>query len=194
MVILHAPTWDGASQVSKHHLARYWAASGRPVLYVEAPFHALSFATRRGEAYRLWRRFRRGPQNVGPNLWVHVYPSVYPYRAGLPWAGSKWMVGLNQVVARRRLPEVCHSLGFRKPVVMVGSPVYSDLISSLDPAMVVYHCSDDYSSQPTFPAGFAELETGLMDRSDLVICTAEELRRAKDQLAATHQLHRVLHS
>ena len=40
-LILYGPTWDGASQVSKHHLAKYWAKLGHSVLYVESQFHLI---------------------------------------------------------------------------------------------------------------------------------------------------------
>ena len=179
VVILHGPTWDGASQVSKHHLARHWAAKGRRVLYVEAPFHPLSLMTRPAESRRLWGRFVDEPERVEPNLWVQAYPALYPFRAGWPWASSRLMLRVNLEVARRWLPDLCRRLGLRRPLVLVGSPVAGDLLERLTPDLVVYHCSDDYARQPTFPDGFANLETELMARSDLVICTAEALRQAK---------------
>ena len=63
-LILYGPTWDGASQVSKHHLAKYWANLGHSVLYVESQFHLLSFITRAKEAFRLLTRFIFGPNKV----------------------------------------------------------------------------------------------------------------------------------
>ena len=65
---------------------------------------------------------------------------------------------------------------------MVGSPLALPLLDSLDPILVVYHCSDEYTRQPSFPEGFAELEAELIGRSDLVICTAEDLRRSKARM------------
>ena len=162
VLFLYAPTWDRASQVSKHHLARYWAKKGWRVLYVEDPFHPLSLATRPAETRRLWRRFVGGPTEVAENLWVQAYPSIFPYRAGWPLTGARWMLRLNQTVARRGLKSVCDRLGIRRPLVLVGSALATPLLDALEPALVVYHCSDDYTRQPTFPDGYADLERALI--------------------------------
>ena len=67
-LILYGPTWDGASQVSKHHLAKYWAKLGHSVLYVESQFHLISFITRMKEAFRLSARFIFGPNKITNNF------------------------------------------------------------------------------------------------------------------------------
>ena len=181
-MILYAPTWDAAAQLSKHQLARHWARQGRRVLYVEVPFHPFSLASRPREVCRLWRRYVGGPQRVEPNLWAQAYPVFYPYRAGWPLAGTRWMLRLNQAAVRPQLAALCRRLGFHHPLVLVGTATALPLLNALEPSLVLYHCSDDYTCQPTFPASFARLEQDLINRCDLVVCTAEALRQAKAHL------------
>ncbi len=182
-VFLYGPTWDAPSQVSKHHLARYWAARGDRVLYVESQFHPLSLLTRRREVSRLWGRFIGGPVEVADRLWVQAYPSLVPYRAGVPLAGSAVAHWANQVVPASLIGRAARRAGgVDRPVVVVGTATALPLVAGLDPSLVVYHCSDDYASQPNFPTSFLSLERSLMDRADLVICTAEELARVKAPL------------
>ena len=186
-VFLYGPTWDAPSQVSKHHLARHWASRGDNVLYVESQFHPLSLLTRRREVGRMWGRFAGGPVEVADRLWVQAYPSAVPYRAGVPLAGSPMARWVNQIIPRGLVRRSAHRASVDRPVVVVGTATALPLVDRLDPSLVVYHCSDDYASQPNFPASFLQQERSLMDRADLVICTAEELTRVKAPLHAnTH--------
>lgn len=179
---LYGPTWDAPSQVSKHHLARYWASSGSRVLYTEAQFHPFSLFSRRSEVSRMWGRFIAGPQEVADGLWVQAYPSLIPYRSSVPLAGSGLALWINQSVPAALIKKTTAQLGIQRPIAIVATATALPLLSRLDPQLVIYHCSDDYSSQPNFPVAFEELENRLIQRSDLVICTAETLRLIKAPL------------
>ena len=120
-VFLYGPTWDAPSQVSKHHLARHWAARGDTVLYVESQFHPLSLLTRKSEVGRMWRRFSKGPVAVADRLWVQAYPSLVPYRSGVPFADSVVARWANQVVPKLRIRSAAHRAGVERPVVVVGT-------------------------------------------------------------------------
>ena len=178
-VILYGPTWDGASQVSKHHLAKYWANLGHSVLYVESQFHLFSFITRMKEALRLLTRFIFGPIKVGNNLWIHCFPSVFPYRSGVVFIANALTLAINQFIPRKLINSLCRSLKLDNPVVIIGTATAFPIIERLHPKLVVYHCSDDYSSQPNFPSSFKDLEKKVIARADLIICTAEELTEVK---------------
>jgi len=182
IVILYGPTWDAPSQMSKQHLARHWARHRR-VLYVESPFNLFSFITRPAEARRLMYRYLKGPVPVGERLFLQTYAYLWPYRGGSRWTESRAINILNQAIVRPQLVRLCRRLGIYRPIVLAGSAHALPLLGGLNPALVVYHCSDDYTEQKTFPSSFAELERDLMARSDLVICTAEELRQAKAHLS-----------
>ena len=96
------------------------------------------------------------------HLWVQAYPVLYPYRAGWPLASTRWMLRLNQAIVRPQLTALCRRLGCRRPLVLVGTVTSLPLLDALEPSLVLYHCSDDYTRQPTFPASFCELERDLI--------------------------------
>lgn len=181
IILLYGPTWDAPSQVSKHHLARYWARSRR-VLYVEAPPNPLSFYTRREETIRLWKRYRRGPVQVAERLWVYTFFYPLPYRGSRIGLGGRWVNALNQAVIRPQLLRVLRRLGLERPILFLGSACALPLVDHIPHRLLVYHCSDDYTLVPSFPASFPELEAELIRRCDVVIATAEELRQAKQHL------------
>jgi glycosyltransferase involved in cell wall biosynthesis len=64
-------------------------------------------------------------------------------------------------------------------MVVVSTVTGITLLEALKPSLVMYHCSDDYGRQPTFPSSFLDLERDLVARCGLVVCTSEALRQAK---------------
>ena len=177
-VFLYGPTWDAATRLSKHHLARYWAQTRR-VLYVEGPPNPVSFYTRRQEAVRLFRRYLRGPVQVEDALWVHTYFYALPYRGSLFGLGGRWVNTVNQRIVRPQLSSSLRSLRFEKPVLFVCTAFALPLIDHIPHRLLVYHCSDDYTAVPSFPASFPQLEEELISRCDGVIATSEKLRQSK---------------
>ena len=181
IILLYGPTWDQPGQLSKHHLARHWART-RKVLYVESPPNPLSFFTRREETNRLWQRYRHGPFQVAERLWVHTFFYPLPYRGRCIGLGGQWVNQFNQRVIRNQLQKVLKRLQFNMPILVVGSAHALPLAEHIPHSLMVYHCSDDFTQVPSFPESFPGLETELLRRCDLVICTAEELRRLKGHL------------
>jgi glycosyltransferase involved in cell wall biosynthesis len=181
IVVLYAPPWDAPARLSKHHLALHWSRT-RPVLYVETPVHPLSLLKRPEEARRLFKRSLSGPVAISPTLWVHACACPLPYRASPRLMGYRWVNTLNQIVVRPQLRRLLRRLGVRRPIVVVGGAHALPLLEALDASLVIYHCSDDFTRQESFPASYADLERDLTRRCDLVITTAEALRRAKAHL------------
>jgi glycosyltransferase involved in cell wall biosynthesis len=64
-----------------------------------------------------------------------------------------------------------------RPVVIAYPPTRTtlDLISGLDPRLVLYDCSDDYEQFPGAPQDIARTERELLLRADLVSCTSRHL-------------------
>ena len=67
--------------------------------------------------------------------------------------------------------------GLENPVIVTYPPTRTtlDLISGLDPRLVLYDCSDDYESFPAVPKDIATTERELLHRADLVSCTSTRL-------------------
>ena len=97
-VVLYDPTWHAATQLSKHHLNRYWARNRR-VLDVDNPPNPLSFGTRRRDEVSLWKRYRHGPIKVAERLWLHTYLYPLPYRGSFIGLGGRWVNNFNQMVS-----------------------------------------------------------------------------------------------
>jgi len=178
IVLLYGPTWDQPAQLSKHHLVRYWSKTRR-VLYVESPFNPVSFITRKDETKRLAYRYRHGPILVSENLWVHTFFYPLPYRGSRMFFGARWVNTVNQYFILPRLIRVLRILHFNNPVLFVGGAHAQPIIQHIPHRLLTYHCSDDYTLVPSFPKSFHTIEADLIRRCDLVIATAEELRKAK---------------
>ncbi|MDA2936699.1 glycosyltransferase [Acidobacteria bacterium AH-259-A15] len=181
VVLLYGPFWDAPARLSKHHLARYWAQTRR-VLYVDSPPNPLSFYTRREEAVALWKRYRHGPIKLAERLWIHTYLYPLPYRGSFTGFGGRWVNTFNQMVIRGQLLRSLQHLEFERPVLFVCSAHALPLVNHIPHRLLVYHCSDDYTLVPSFPASFPELEAELIRRCDVVITTTEELGKAKAHL------------
>ncbi|MEW6738679.1 MAG: glycosyltransferase [Nitrospirota bacterium] len=143
----------------------------------------LSFITRKNEARRLWNRYRRGPIEISERLWVHTFFGLLPTRGGILNPFGKCINRLNQSMIGPQLRKVTSKLGFKQPVIVIGSAFALPLLDYIPHRLLVYHCSDDYSAIPSFPAVFKDLESDLMSRCDAVIATAEELKKAKSHLS-----------
>jgi glycosyltransferase involved in cell wall biosynthesis len=174
VVLLYAPPWDGPTQFSKHHLARYFAARGSRVLYVESPLTPLG--VRRGRAF--WRELRatlRPPRRVGERLWIQRHLALVPYHAVSPLTSRR---AANRVAQRLMAPALRRDLarlGFSGPIVVAGLPHAVDALDRLPRRCLVYHCADDYANVRGFPASLPMLEAELCARADLVITTSSTL-------------------
>lgn len=183
IVMLYGPAWDAPSRMSKHHLARYLSQT-RPVLYVEFPANPLSFIRRPDEALRaLWRNLT-GPSRCTDTLQIQSYLCPLPYRGRKLMLGARWVNSVNQSVISPQLRRLLRRLGFERPIVVAGAAHALPLIDALQPTLLVYHCSDDYTRQDDFPESFASLERDFIQRCDFVIATSEELHRAKAHMHA----------
>jgi glycosyltransferase involved in cell wall biosynthesis len=182
LVVLYAPPWDGPAQFSKHHLARYLAARGHRVLYVEAPLGPLSVARRGRSAVAELRATRAPPRPVMDRLWVRRYFNPVPYHAVTRVTSTRTA---NRIGQRLLAPSVRHDLarlGFRRPVIVAGLPHAVDALPRLPRRALAYHCADDYAHVRGFPASLPALEGELCRQADLVIVTAETLRAPRAAL------------
>jgi glycosyltransferase involved in cell wall biosynthesis len=174
VVFLYAPPWDGPTRFSKHHLARFFAARGSRVLYVESPLTPLGL--RRGRQF--WRELRaslRPPRRVGERLWTQRQLALVPYHAITPLTSRR---AANQVAQRLMAPALRHDLArlrFQRPIVVAGLPHVVDTLDYLPRRCLVYHCADDYAHVRGFPSSLPVLEAELCRRANLVITTSSTL-------------------
>jgi glycosyltransferase involved in cell wall biosynthesis len=176
LVVLYAPPWDGPAQFSKHHLARYLAARGHRVLYVEAPLGPLSLARRRTSAVSELRATQAPPRAVTDRLWVRRYFNPVPYHAVSGVTSTRTANRIGQRLLAPSIRRDLGRLGLCRPVIVAGLPHAVDALPRLPRRALAYHCADDYAHVRGFPASLPSLERDLCRQADLVIVTAETLR------------------
>jgi len=176
-VLLASAPWKTVGPVNCHHLAQRFAARGHPVLFVEStglrsPSVLASGHDRTKVARRLsgWLRDRvAGPRRVADRLWV-VSPLVAPWGWPEPWRrlSQDWLARQVRAAARR--------LGFERPVGWAQLPTGLLAAEAVAPRSVVYHCADDYASNPGVDgAWIAQLERRLAERADRVFASSPVL-------------------
>lgn len=165
--------WDFNWQGNQEIMARL-AARGHRVLYVEntgvrAP--KLGDIGRLSRRIRNWRRGVKGFRQESPNLFVYS-PLL------LPFPHARLARRINRYLLSRSLRRWLHVVGFHRPVLWTFLPtrLVLDLITEIDPSLVVYYCIADFS-QLTPNALIEKSERELLDRTDVVFVQGEDLKR-----------------
>ncbi len=180
MVVLAGVRWDFLWQ--RHQtLATMFARSGYPTVFVETTGLALprpGKATMRNVLSRVRRSLQKNEKPRGQeNLTVYAPLTAPPTPKPFVWANERFLIPRVQ----RDLRKIAGS----RPVVVAYPPTRTtlDLISGLDPGLVLYDCSDDYERFPGAPRDIAHTERELFLRADLVSCTSwhllEKARRVR---------------
>jgi glycosyltransferase involved in cell wall biosynthesis len=172
VVILAGVRWDFLWQ--RHQtLATLFARSGYPTMFVETT--GLSFprpgkATLRNMLSRIQGSLQRYEKPRG-----HENPTVYAPLTVPPT--PKPFVWVNERFLLPRVLRDLRKLVGSRPLVIAYPPTRTtlDLISGLDPRLVLYDCSDDYEQFPGVPQDIAVTERELLLRADLVSCTSRHL-------------------
>lgn len=178
IILVYSPPWDQPAQLSKHQFTQLWSMDNR-VLYIESPINTASFFTRFKEAIKLWRRFKKGVQKIDNNLWISTFFYLLPFRGSKYFLGAEWVNSLNQYFVRKKLKKQLDDLKFNNPILIIGSAHILPIIDVFNADKIIYHCSDDYSLVPSFPKSFHNIEKKLINICDLVVTTADELKKAK---------------
>lgn len=170
ILLISTADWDHPFWTNKQHVTMALAGLGHEVLYVESlgirPFSRSAVNDTGRVVGRLRKMFRR-PREVDKRITV-VSPLV------LPLWGHKWAVLINRCVMAIQLAVWQRSWG-KWDIVWTYSPVTSAALV-LKNDLIVYHCVDNISVQPTMPTeAIDRYEASLVRRSDLVFTTAPEL-------------------
>ena len=172
VVILSGVRWDFLWQ--RHQtLATHFARSGYPTIFVETT--GLSFprpgkAMLRNMLSRIQGSLQRYEKPRGQeNPTVYTPLTVPPIAKPFVWLNERFLLP-------RVLRDLRKLVGSR-PLVVAYPPTRTtlDLISGLDPGLVLYDCSDDYEQFPGVPQDIAMTERELLLRADLVSCTSRHL-------------------
>jgi glycosyltransferase involved in cell wall biosynthesis len=161
--------WDTELWTNQHHLMSRLARENR-VLFVESlGLRAPQVAGR--DLARMWRRLRRGLARARTVDGLHVLsPLVIPlHRHRLARALNRRLLA---VLVRR----ACRELGLEHPILWGYVPQAEDLIETLEPSLIVYHCVDDIAAQERIDtASFRAAEERFAAQAALVLASAPAL-------------------
>ena len=170
VVILSGIRWDFLWQ--RHQsLATLFARAAYPTVFVETTGLANprpSPSTLRKIAARARRA---GGKRTSAQKGLTVYaPLVAPPTSGV----FRW---LNRRFFAPRVVRDLGEIAGPYPVVVAYPPTRTtlEIISGLRPKLLLYDCSDDYTSFPGVPKDIVETERELLQRADLVSCTSTRL-------------------
>jgi glycosyltransferase involved in cell wall biosynthesis len=113
-----------------------------------------------------------GSENAPPHL---INPVM------IPWFGQTARV-FNRISLGRTYRNVAERNGVRSPVFVAVYPCGVDLIESVEPAVSIYYCVDEYSElQGGSRPHWERMEAELIEKVDALVVTSHELGRKRRQ-------------
>jgi hypothetical protein len=173
-IICFAHDWDG-DPLSKTHIMRILARNNR-ILWVNSLGHRTPKVTTSDTA-RIVKKLKdatRGLVEVERN--IYVLAPLY-----VPTHGNKTVRIFNRSLLRGQIKGAMARLGMSKPISWSFIPSAATVVGSLGESLVIYQVVDENSAFSDASVHVAGLERRIIERSDLVIASAESLRASKSQ-------------
>ncbi len=174
-IVCFCNDWAG-DPLSKKQIVTRLARKNR-ILWVNSTGNRNPTASARdvGRAWRKLKDFAGGCRQVAEN--IHVFSPLV-----IPFHGSRAARAFNRRFYAACLRRACRKLKFNNPIVLTFVPSSADVVDSLNPRQVIYYCVDEYSQfSGTNKEAILAMERKLIERSDLVIVSAERLLESKQQ-------------
>ncbi len=144
------------------------------ILYVEPPISFLSPYKDPGVAFKQ-DLARHGLRRLIDNIWLLTPPVVLPF--GSRFAGVNI---INQRKIAQSIKAAMRDLGFDRSILWTYLHTSCDLMGLLDEVFLIYDCVDEHSAYDGFNARLVKsMERKLLQRCDLVFCTARGLYESK---------------
>lgn len=175
-IICFANDWEG-DPLSKKQIMTLLAKHNR-ILWINSignrnpTMHKSDFQ----RIFKKLGQFFRGLKHVQENIWTFT-PLV------LPFYGSKLARGINQQILTTTIRLICRILGFRKPITWTFVPSSADVVGQLGEKLVIYHCVDEYAQfSDASQSVISQIEESLLNKSQIVIVSADKLYESKRQI------------
>jgi glycosyltransferase involved in cell wall biosynthesis len=165
--------WSG-DPLSKTHLMRLMARENR-VLWVNSIGYRAPTASKADLSRAFWKLAAAASplQEVEPNIFT-LNPLA------IPAYGNPGVRAFNRGFLRWQVKRAMRRLGFKRAINWVFNPAASVIAGELGEEMVIYYCVDEYTAFTGVDSNaLGELERRLMQRSDLVIVSSDELYQSK---------------
>jgi glycosyltransferase involved in cell wall biosynthesis len=172
-IVCFCNDWDG-DPLSKKQIVTRLAKKNR-ILWVNSTGNrnpTLSAHDFR-RAIRKIADFLKGCRQVADNISVFC-PLVIPFH------GSKLARRLNRSLLSWSLRRTLRKLRFNNVITLTFVPSSGDVAGGLGEKMVIYYCVDEYSQfSGTDASAILQMEQRLIEKSDLVVVSADKLLEAK---------------
>ncbi len=174
VILFSSDDWASGLKSSKYHVAVGLAKTNK-VLFVNSIGLRNPSASSK-DLKRIWQKlvsFLKGWERINDNLFVYT-PIVIPFhRSGL-------MRRINQLILVCSIRIVQAFLNLRRPVLLVFSPNFHEVIGHLGESGTVYYCIDELKAYRDVDTAMLEdMERGLLAKADCVVCCSRELVEKK---------------
>jgi glycosyltransferase involved in cell wall biosynthesis len=182
-VVYFGNDWSGENRTSSHHIARR-LASRMPLLYVEVPGLRAPKATGR-DVRKLWKKISqafRKPAPIGQQMWCMTLPQI-------PFRRLSFINWFNGLLGKYLMKRALQNLGFTRTISWFTIAHAEKMAGSIREDLVVYYCTDDYSSMPDVDhEAVRRMDEDLTRRADQVFVASSTLLDRKRELTE-HIVH-----
>jgi glycosyltransferase involved in cell wall biosynthesis len=161
--------WDTELWTNQHHLMSRLARENR-VLFIESlGLRQPQLAAR--DITRMLRRLRRSLSLARvPGAPAVLSPLVLPFHR------LQVVRAINRPLLAAQVRWAAIRLGLKRPILWAYVPQAEELVQTLSPSLVIYHCVDDIAAQQGVDAAsFRAAEQRFVSRADLVLASAPAL-------------------
>jgi len=185
--ILGATRFGSEVESTSYNLAKEFAKKDA-VYYIEYPFTLSDRLTRRNRNQLKFRQNAISGKNDGiiasgiPNLNIFVVPTLLSIHFMPEGKLYRKLLSYNEHLIAKRVNKIIRNNSLRN-IIYINSFVfhYPNLADFIHPRLRIYHCVDPINNSFDLKHGLPS-EKILIGKSDLVICTSQQLWREKSRL------------
>lgn len=184
-IVCFPQDWTG-DPLSKTHIMRILSRDNRILWVNSIGLRAPSVSKADiGRSFEKLSKVMKPTVEVEPNLFV-MNPLA------IPAYGNNLIKKLNGLSLLWQIKRTMKKLGFKRPVNYTFLPSAALLAKRLGEDYLIYHCVDEYAAFTDIEAGpILALEKELMQKSDLVVVSAEKL--LDDKKSENPNTHLIRH-
>lgn len=176
--------FDAPVESTSYTLAKELAKNNNLVLYIEYPY-TLNDVIKHRKSHEFKLRKKALSENNGiiesgaPNLYIVALPTVLSIHFLPEGKLYRKLLGYNESIIAKQLKLVINKFSL-KDIIYVNSFVfhYPNLAKFLKPKLSIYHCVDPVFTPYDAKHGLVS-EKIIIDKSDLIVCTSQQLYREK---------------
>ena len=166
--------WTG-DPLSKTHLMRLLARDNRILWVNSIGYRAPNFGSKQ-DLGRIARKIKQATEpvrEVERNIFV-LNPLA------IPGVRSPWLRKWNSRFLSWQIRRATSRLRFKRPINWVFNPAAGDVAGTLGESEIVYYCVDEYTKfSGVDTSTLLEIERRLIEKSNLVVVSAERLMQPK---------------